>query len=137
MTEAARTISQRLDRGFTLLEVLVAFAILTVALGGLLLAFSDGLRMAQRSVAVSNATLQAQSLMEEVGKTIPVRPGRVTGTLDDGSRWQVTVAPFDTGESGAAAVVRSLFAFRVDVTIEWDGGRSLTLSSLRLAPDDA
>lgn len=136
MTDAAPTRPGRPDRGFTLLEVLVAFAILTVSLGGLMLAFSDGLRATQSSVAVSNATLQAQSLLEEVGKTIPVRPGSVTGTLDDGSRWEVTVAPFDTGESGAAAVVRTLFAFRVDVTVEWGRGRTLTLTSLRLAPED-
>lgn len=137
MAELLRAVSRRAERGFTLLEVLVAFAILAVSLGGLMVAFSDGLRTTNRSVTISTATLQAQSLMEEVGRSIPVRPGQVTGVLEDGARWQVTVEPFDTGESGAAAVVRSLFAYRVDVTVEWDIGRTVSLTSLRLAPDDA
>ena len=137
MAELLHAVSRRGERGFTLLEVLVAFAILAVSLGALLVAFSDGLRTTDRSITISTATLQAQSLMEEVGRSIPVRPGETTGVLEDGSRWQVSVEPFDTGESGAAAVVRSLFAYRVDVTVEWGAGRTITLTSLRLAPDDA
>ena len=136
MAEAVRAVSGRAERGFTLLEVLVAFAILAVSLGGLLVAFSDGLRSTDRSATISTATLQAQSLMEEVGRSIPVRLGETAGMLEDGTRWQVSVEPFDTGESGAAAVVRTLFAYRVDVTVEWDTGRSVTLTTLRLAPDD-
>ena len=119
--------------GFTLMEVLVAFAILAVAMGGLMVAFSDGLRTTDRSATISTATLQAQSLLESVGKSIPVREGQVSGVLEDGSRWQVSVEPFDTGETGAAAAVRSLFAFRVEATVEWERDRAVTLTSLRLA----
>lgn len=142
MAESVRAVPRRAaprhaERGFTLLEVLVAFAILAVSLGGLLMAFSDGLRTTDRSITISTATLQAQSLMDEVGRAIPVRQGEVTGVLEDGTRWQVSVEPFETGEGGTAAVVRSLFVYRVDVTVEWDAGRSVTLTSLRLTPDDA
>lgn len=137
MAESLQVPRPRVERGFTLLEVLVAFAILAVSLGGLLVAFSDGLRTTDRSVTISTATLQAQSVMEEVGRSIPVRPGRETGVLDDGTRWQVSIEPFDTGESGAAAVVRTLFAYRVEVTVEWGTGRTVTLTSLRLGPEDA
>lgn len=137
MAEARQITPKRVERGFTLLEVLVAFAILAVSLGGLLVAFSDGLRTVSRSVTISEATLRAQSVMEEVGRSIPVRPGQVAGVLEDGTRWQVSVEPFDTGETGAAAVIRTLFAFRVDVTVELDTGRTITLTSLRLAPEDA
>lgn len=136
MAELVRAISRRAERGFTLLEVLVAFAILAVSLGGLLVAFSDGLRTTDRSVTISTATLQAQSLMEEVGQSIPVRPGQVTGVLENGTRWTVSVERFDIGESAPAAVIRSLFAYRVDVTVEWDAGRTMTLTSIRLAPND-
>ena len=126
----------RRQGGFTLLEVLIAFAILAVALSSLLLAFSTGLRTTERSVTISSATLRAQSLMEEIGRTIPVRRGRSSGVLEDGSRWEIAIEPYDTGETGAAAVVRSLFAYSVAVTVEWDGGGAVSLTSLRLAPDD-
>ena len=100
--------NHRGERGFTLMEVLVAFAILTVALGGLMLAFSNGLRTTDRAVTISTATLQAQSLLEEIGESIPVREGRTAGTLENGARWEVRIERYDTGESGAAAVVRTL-----------------------------
>lgn len=128
---------RRSDRGFTLLEVLVAFAILTVALGALLLAFSDGLRTTERSATISTATLQAQSLMEEVGTSIPVRRGQVKGVLEDGSVWEVSIEPLETDENGSAGAVPRLLAFRIDVRIEWRPGSTVTLTSLRLAPEDA
>ena len=118
------------------MEVLVAFAILTVSLGGLLLAFSNGLRTTDRAVTISTATLQAQSLLESVGESIPVREGRVDGVLEDGSRWRISIQRYDTGESGAAAVVRTLFAYRVDVSVEWDAGRTVTLTSMRLGAEN-
>ena len=127
---------RRGERGFTLMEVLVAFAILTVSLGGLLLAFSNGLRTTDRAVTISTATLQAQSLLEAVGESIPVREGRVDGVLEDGSRWRISIQRYDTGESGAAAVVRTLFAYRVDVSVEWDAGRTVTLTSMRLGAEN-
>ena len=124
------------QQGFTLMEVLVAFAILTVALGGLMLAFSNGLRTTDRAVTISAATLQAQSLLEEVGESIPVREGRTTGVLENGARWWMAIERYDTGESGAAAVVRTLFAYRVDVSVEWGADRTVTLTSLRLGSED-
>lgn len=136
MADTVRSDPRGVERGFTLLEVLVAFAILSVALGGLLLVFSDGLRTADRSVTISTATLQAQSLLAEVGRTIPARAGLVDGVLEDGSRWEVAIEPFDTGESGTSTAVARLYAYRVDVTVAWDRDRSVTLTSLRLAPDD-
>ncbi len=136
MTDHRQAEDRGSERGFTLMEVLVAFAILTVALGGLLLAFSTGLRTTERATTLSTATLQAQSLLEQVGESIPVREGRVTGVLEDGSRWEVAIARYDTGESTAAAVVRTLFAYRVDVSVEWDTGRAVTLTTLRLGAEN-
>ncbi len=136
MADRPQTRPRRGERGFTLMEVLVAFAILTVALGGLMLAFSNGLRTTDRAVTISTATLQAQSLMEQVGASIPVREGRSAGVLENGSRWRIAIERYDTGESGAAAAVRTLFAYRVDVSVEWDSGRAVTLTSLRLGSDD-
>lgn len=136
MADYTRAIGRGGERGFTLMEVLVAFSILTVALGGLLLAFTNGLRTTERAVTISTATLQAQSLLEAVGKSIPVREGRTDGILEDGSRWRISMERYDTGESGTAAVVRTLFAFRVEVSVEWDDGRSVTLTSLRLGAEN-
>lgn len=127
MAETSACAARRREDGFTLLEVLVAFAILTFALSALLLAFATGLRTTGRSAAIATATLQAQSLMDQVGNTIPLREADLSGVLEDGARWKVAVVPFDTGDFGGAA-------YRVEIDVASDGGRSVTLTSLRLAP---
>ena len=60
------------ERGFTLLEVLVAFVILSVFLGALLQNFSAGFRSLNAAESHALAMLHAQSKMEEVGILIPV-----------------------------------------------------------------
>ncbi len=62
-------------RGFTLLEVLVAFTILAVALVALLRAFSSGLRGLDAAETASIAVQHARSKMAEVGSTIPLEAG--------------------------------------------------------------
>ncbi|MGQ0591933.1 MAG: type IV pilus modification PilV family protein, partial [Gammaproteobacteria bacterium] len=62
-------------RGISLLEVLVAFAIMALALGLLLRIFGTGLRSSAAAERYSAATLWAESLMAGAGSTWPLDPG--------------------------------------------------------------
>jgi general secretion pathway protein I len=89
MTRAAQ-------RGFTLLEVMVAFVILAVALGLLLGMLSRGLRQVAQSGNETEASLHAQSLLDALGTLEPIEPGTRDGQFDGGRyRWhlQVDAAP--------------------------------------------
>ena len=121
------------QRGFTLLEILVAFAIMAMALGGLTLAFTSGLRAVDRSAAVSQATLQAQSLLDQVGISIPLDDGGATGRFDDGTRWSIAITPFDPGQRTQARA-RSTLIYRVEVIVKSERVAPLALTSLRLGP---
>ena len=122
------------SRGFTLLEVLVAFTILAVGLVALLRAFSSGLRGLDAAETASIAIQHARSKMVEVGSAIPLEPGAEEGAFDDGFRWRVAIAPYDLGD-GAAAETLPLLPYEVEVTVTGARGSGLvTLRSLRLAP---
>lgn len=54
------------ERGFTLLEVLIAMTILSITFGVLIKAQSDGIDMAQRARFYTTATLLAQEHIAEV-----------------------------------------------------------------------
>ena len=54
--------------GFSLLEVLVAFSILALALGVLLQSFSTGMRGVTQSGLYSRATLLAESIFARAGR---------------------------------------------------------------------
>ncbi len=71
-------------RGFSLLEVMLAFVILAVSMGMLLGMLSRGLGQVRSSQDESEATLHAQSLLDPVGVIEPVQPGERVGEFANG-----------------------------------------------------
>jgi general secretion pathway protein I len=123
------------SRGFTLLEVLVAFTILAVALVALLRAFSSGLHGLDAAETASIAAQHARSTMAEVGTAIPLEPGAEEGVFDDGFQWRVAIEPHELGDEAAAETL-PLLPYEVEVTVTGpeSGAGAVTLHSLRLAP---
>lgn len=79
------------ERGFTLLEVLVAFAIVSVTLVAAYQSFWTGLTVLHRTQDRLTATQLAQSLIDRVGQDIPLAIGVEIGRFDAGPRWEITV----------------------------------------------
>jgi general secretion pathway protein I len=87
----------RSKNGFTLLEVLVATAIMGIAIAGLLNAISGSARNASRLGQYDRAVLMAKSKMDEllVEPRLP-RNIPMTGTFDSGATWKAVVHPYET-----------------------------------------
>ena len=79
--------------GFTILEVLVALAILAFAMAAILGAIGTNLAAAARAQALMRATMAAQSLLAGAGLDAPLQPGRHSGVLPDGSGWSLDIHP--------------------------------------------
>lgn len=121
--------------GFSLLEVLVAFAILSVSLGVLLQVFATGLRNAGIADDYSQATLYAESILAAVGRETPLSEGVHSGPVNDRFAWRSTVSPYAEGLPNPEKT--RVRAYRVSVEVYWAGRgqeRSVTLETLRLAP---
>ena len=89
------TRSARGQRGFTLIEVVVAFALLALALTFLLGSLSGAARQVRIASDSSRATLHAQSLLAQVGVGETLQPGRRQGNFDAGRyRWALDIAPY-------------------------------------------
>lgn len=127
-------VGRRRIGGFTLLEVLVAFAVLAVSLGVAFEIFSTGMRNSRAADAYSRATLHAESTLERVASEAPLTAGEDTGEFGDGFAWRAVVRPYpiegvDGDAEGAAR------AMEVVVSVAWQDGqrqRSITLATLRL-----
>jgi type II secretion system protein I len=79
--------------GFTLLEVVVALAIMGLGIVTVLEVFSAGLRLGSRSRDRTEAMIEGQAVMDEL-LARPVMPeGTEEGTREDGRRWRVQVSP--------------------------------------------
>src|SRR5881275_2314551 len=86
--------------GFTLLEVVVAVAIASLALVGLFRAGSGGLFAADTAARVDEAIERAQSHLAAFGRSGAVRPGELAGDDGGGFSWRVRVVPISWRNGG-------------------------------------
>jgi general secretion pathway protein I len=119
------------QRGFTLLEVLVAFVILALSLGVILHILSLSMRTTDSASAHQQALLLAESRMAELAALNELRSGRDQGRIDDRFDWSSRVERFDFPDQ-EPAVEFQWVPYRIDVTVHWDPNQELTLTTLRL-----
>ncbi len=113
-------------QGFTLLEMLVALAILGMSLGLLYRASGTGARNVADLEAYQRAVIVGQSLLD-LRSTVPAEGWNDAG-VDGNYAWRVNSAPFNTGLSGPN--IAPLHA--VDIVVRWgEPQRELALRTLR------
>jgi general secretion pathway protein I len=79
--------------GYTLIEVIVAFALLAVGLGLLLAILSGGVRQVAWAGQATHASLYADSLMSTLGADARLQAGQRRGTFEHGTyRWTMDIA---------------------------------------------
>src|SRR5260370_17458600 len=81
------------ENGFTLLEVIVAFAIAALALVGLFRAGSGGLFAVDTAARAEEAVQRAQSHLAAVGRDAALVEGELTGDDGRGYRRALRVPP--------------------------------------------
>jgi general secretion pathway protein I len=113
--------------GFTLVEVVVALAIMAIALGVLYRAVGGGVRTVGDLSAYSRAVAIGESVLQ-MRDSVPAEGWNESGQWE-GFRWSVASAPY---ESGAEA---GLPLHRVQVDVAWsDGLRERTFALVSLRP---
>lgn len=133
---------RRHARGFTLLEVLVAFALLAIALTLLLGTLSGAARQVGQADARTRAVLHAQSLLASVGIESPLQEGRQQGRWEQGRyQWQLQVRPYVEPRAAPATAAGSEAVagprlVELELQVRWTQPRAgeLRWRTLRLLP---
>jgi general secretion pathway protein I len=115
----------RADRGFTLLEIILALGILSLAVAALLPAFNSSLRLSSRAAGEREAVLFAESKLAEIGAG-RIEPGSRSGRAEGALSWQSDVAL----TASTPAVAR----YSVSVTVQPAQGAPVRLSTILLGP---
>lgn len=120
--------------GFSLLEVLVAFAILAISIGVLMQVFSNSMRAASVTRHYSNALIIAESQLAKAFSESPLEAGSDSGIVDDFYHWDLSVSPYLPPVEGYE---KALFLpFQASIMVSWGEGsnqqRSITLDTLNL-----
>jgi len=124
---------RRCERGFTLIEVLVAFTIAAILLTVVMQGFSRGLRGIVAAEAQAALMERAQSILADVGHGFPLASGVESGE-NDGVVWRVEIALAPQNDMIRPEAERlGLRLFSVDVTVRDTEGRAQRLETLRLS----
>jgi prepilin-type N-terminal cleavage/methylation domain-containing protein len=125
-----RRVSRR-SAGFTLIEALVALALLAVFVG----AFGPLMFQARRILARGDGEVRAQLLLRSVmnGPERPLEEGTREGE-DGGFLWRVTVVPADAAAAPASrdAPAYGWSLYQVSARVSWGNGKFVTAQALRL-----
>jgi general secretion pathway protein I len=113
------------NRGFTLLELVAAFAIFAIGVGIALQIATGAMGMARRSATYTHAALLAQSKLDELGWGAELEEGSDSGEFDDKYRWEISVAKMDPPmtESGTTEEI-PVDLMRVELVVRWEEGRA-------------
>ena len=118
------------DAGFTLLEVLVALTLLSVALVVILQLFSANLRGIATSEDFAKATMRAEATMRDVLDNEDIEEKSSSETTPDGYRIDVAITNADEKRTENLP----LKLLQISLTVHWKDGvkeRSLTLKTMK------
>lgn len=126
-------------RGYTLLEVVIAFGVLALALTLLLGILTNSSRQVRWSADAGRAAMLGESLLDETEMKGALREGRRDGELEDGRyRWTLDVRPWrDRARPPGPLDPSAPRLFELQLTVAWgEGGprERVELRSLRLVP---
>ena len=134
-------------RGFSLLEVLVAFVILSLVAVALFRLFSAALNNASAADDYSRAVLVAESALATAAAAQPLREATQSGAVDDGRiEWSTRVEPYSPPVGGSpelASVTETLPTrlYRVSAEVTFagptGGKRTYALATVRVGARDA
>ncbi|TXS91325.1 prepilin-type N-terminal cleavage/methylation domain-containing protein [Parahaliea maris] len=115
---ASRARRPHRQRGFSLLEMVVAIAVLGVSLGALYQAAGGASRNIRTDEKYAFGVELAQSLLADVAQ-VPVSGFRDGGATEGGFLWEVVATPLPQIEKGLPAGVLQ----DVEVVVAWQDGR--------------
>jgi general secretion pathway protein I len=131
------------SRGFTLLEVIIAFIIMALIIGATFDTFSTGFRQAAITDQYAGAVIRAESRLALIGQTEPLAVGVTTGQIDQHYSWRTEITPVVQGngeDQEPTPEENSPFRlYAVVVSVFWQEAgdtRDVTLRSLRLVLEE-
>jgi general secretion pathway protein I len=119
------------NRGFTLLEVLVAMVILSLAVVTMIQLSSQGLRL----VKLSGDHQEATRLADRIARATEIKAEGVDGGKEGPFTWERRIAlvpiPKELIPDGGPASGPAIALYSLSIAVRWGSGRSVELATLR------
>jgi general secretion pathway protein I len=113
-------------KGFSLIEIMIAFVIMSIALTMVIRVFATGQRVVAETENYTIAVQIAESLMARVGEDISLDQSQLDGVVENKYNWQVNLEPlfinyksFIDGQSNANMQLK-----KINIQVGWDDGNN-------------
>ncbi len=124
------------QRGFSLLEIIAAIAILAIAFAALMQVAGSSMSLTARANERTQAALRARTLLDGAYVMEPLREGDSDGRFDDTYRWHMNVSRYVTPDMKPTADgIPASRVYRLDLDVTWgvaDNERHARFSTLRM-----
>jgi len=110
----------RLDKGFTLIEILVAISVLAISLVVILQLFSGGLKSVRLSDQYTRAIFYAREKMEEILLMEDLETGSQEGKSDESLRWRAEVVLIEPDEEEVSELPYD--SLKIVIEVMWEEG---------------
>ena len=125
------------QRGFTLIEVVVAFVLLALVLATAFEIFSTGFSRAADLDDYSRALVVAQSRLAAAGTEETLKEGETQGESEDRRfHWTVAIKRTEDGTDPSKPPPSNYALYRIDVRVTWRGAdtrdHALSLATLQV-----
>ena len=124
------------NRGFTLLEVLIAMMVLTISIVLIFQLFSGGLRSAKLSDGYTRAIFHARAKMEATLLAERLMEGKTEGIIEEDYLWRLSITRVDSEENSEILTKSLETLFQLTLDIIWTDGdreRTFTIHTLHMA----
>jgi general secretion pathway protein I len=132
MDHELRKVGTSDERGFTLIEALVALAIIAAVLSAIGMVIGTtvrGTRAIDQKLALSGA---AETVLADLPARNALKVGRQTGELA-GHRWRIDVGPINAAAAANAPQSRFM-PLAVNMRMRGPGGAAFQVTTVRLVP---
>jgi general secretion pathway protein I len=119
--------------GFTLIEALVALAIVAAVLGSIgavIATTAKGTRSIDQRLALGGA---AETILASLPARTLLKPGRQSGETA-GHRWRIDVSPMNVAVASDAPQTARFVPLAVTLRVQAPGGPAMQVTTVRLVP---
>ena len=113
----------RTSKGFTLLEVLLAFVVFALSFATVLEILAGSMRNTVRAREFTEAALTAQSVMDQLGLDFPVEQGAAYSGESGDYQWEVDIYLYeDVAENAHSVLLGELTGIelkQIDLVVSW------------------
>ena len=111
------------SKGFTLLEVLLAFVVFALSFTAVLEILTGSMRNTVRAREYTEAALIAQSVMDQLGLDIPVEQGANYSGESGDYQWEINIGMYEDVEENTQSVelgeLTGIELLQIDLVISW------------------